>query len=99
MARLIWTERAIEQVKEIGAFIEQNSAFQARRVVRVVLKEADKLRQFPRLGRMIPERQEDSYRELLIFSYRVFYRILDNDTVVITGVVHGRRLFDPQWVQ
>jgi toxin ParE1/3/4 len=99
MATLIWTERAIEQVKEIGAFIEQNSAFQARRVVRVVLKEADKLRQFPRLGRMIPERQEDSYRELLIFSYRVFYRILDNDTVVITGVVHGRRLFDPQWVQ
>ena len=48
---------------------------------------------------MIPEVQEDRYRELRVFSYRILYRILDADRVAIVGVVHGYRLFDPQWLQ
>jgi toxin ParE1/3/4 len=99
MVEVIWTIKAVEQVEQIGAFIEKDSAFQARRVVQLIVKETHKLRGQSRIGKMIPEVQEDRYRELRVFSYRVLYKILDEDKIAIVGVVHGQRLFDPQWLQ
>lgn len=99
MAEVIWTIKAIEQVEQIGAFIEKDSAFQARRVVQLIVKEARKLSEHPRIGKMIPEMGEDRYRELRVFSYRILYRILEEERIAIVGVVHGQRLFDRQWMQ
>ena len=59
MAEVIWTIKAIEQVEQIGSFIEKDSPFQARRVVRLIIKETRKLREHSRIGKMIPEIQED----------------------------------------
>ncbi len=42
-------------------------------------------------GRPVPEFHELGYRELLVGSYRVQYRI-EEKTVWIAIVVHGRRL-------
>ena len=99
MAAVIWTIKAIEQVEQIGSFIEKDSPFQARRVVRLIIKETRKLREHTRIGKRIPEIQEDPYRELRVFSYRILYKILDENRIAIVGVVHGQRLFDPQWLQ
>jgi toxin ParE1/3/4 len=99
MAQIIWTIRAVEQVEQIGSFIEKDSPFQARRVVQLIIKETRKLREHARIGKMIPEVQEDRYRELRVFIYRILYKILDEDRIAIVGVVHGQRLFDSQWLQ
>ncbi len=99
MAEVIWTTKAVEQVEQIGSFIEKDSPFQARRVVQLIVKETRKLREHPRIGKMIPEAQEDRYRELRVFSYRILYKILDEGRIAIIGVVHGYRLFDPQWLE
>lgn len=48
---------------------------------------------------MVQEVQQDQYRELRVFSYRVLYKILDEDRIAIVGVVHGQRLFDPHWLE
>lgn len=99
MAEVVWTIKAVEQVEQIGSFIERDSPFQARRVVQLIVKETRKLRNHARIGKMIPEVQEDRYRELRVFSYRILYKILDEDRIAIVGVVHGYRLFDPQWLE
>lgn len=99
MAQVIWTIKAIEQVEQIGSFIEKDSPFQARRVVQLIIKETRKLKEHPRIGKMIPEVQEDQYRELRVFSYRILYKIAEPSRVAVVGVVHGRRLFDPQWLE
>jgi toxin ParE1/3/4 len=99
MAELIWTIKAIEQVEQIGSFIEKDSPFQARRVIQLIVKETRKLGEHPRIGKMIPEVQEDQYREITVFSYRILYKILDENRIAIVGVIHGQRLFDPQWLQ
>jgi addiction module RelE/StbE family toxin len=99
MAEVIWTIKAVEQVEQIGSFIEKDSPFQAHRVVQLIIKETRKLKEHPRIGKMIPEVQEDRYRELRVFSYRILYKILDKNRIAIVGVVHGQRLFDPQWLQ
>ena len=99
MAEVIWTIKAVEQVEQIGSFIEKDSPFQARRVVQLIIKETRRLKGHPRIGKMIPEVQEDRYREIRVFSYRILYKILDGNRIAIVGVVHGRRLFDPQWLE
>jgi len=99
MAKLIWTAKAVDQVEEIGAFIEKDSPFQARRVVQLIVKETRKLREFSHLGKMIPEVQEDKYREIRFFSYRIFYKIINENQIAIIGVVHGYRLFDSSWLE
>jgi hypothetical protein len=48
---------------------------------------------------MIPEVQEDQYREIRVFSYRIFYKILSTERIAVIGVVHGQRLFDPEWLR
>jgi len=99
MAAVIWTIKAVEQTEQIGSFIEKDSPFQARRVAQLIIKETRKLKEHARIGKMIPEVQEDQYRELRVFSYRILYRILDENRIAIVGVVHGQRLFNPQWLQ
>jgi len=86
MAEVIWTIKAVEQVEQIGSFIEKDSAFQARRVVQLIIKETRKLKEHARIGKMIPEVQEDRYRELRVFSYRILYKILDENRIAVVGV-------------
>jgi plasmid stabilization system protein ParE len=38
----------------------------------------------------VPEFDDDSIRELLVYSYRVIYRV-EGSEVIIAAVVHGKR--------
>ena len=55
-----------------------------------VLSQVRILAQFPRSGRKVPEFDDDNVRELIVYSYRVIYRIQENG-VVIAAVIHGKR--------
>ena len=95
MAEVIWAARAYEHLEEIAEYIEKDSPFQARRVVQLIVKETRRLAGNSRIGHMMPEIQEDSYRELRVFSYRILYRIEREDRIAIVGIVHARRLLMP----
>jgi len=96
---VIWTHKAAEQLEQVRAFIAADSRAQARRVVRLIVQQTRQLRAHPRTGRMIPEVMQDQYRELLAFSYRIFYKVEGADEVRVLAVVHGRRSFDPHWLE
>jgi toxin ParE1/3/4 len=49
------------------------------------------LSRFPRSGRKVPEFDDDDIRELLAYSYRIIYRVQENE-VIIAAVIHGRRM-------
>lgn len=51
------------------------------------------LKQFPKLGRMIPEMQEEKYRELIEGNYRIMYEMLDDEMILIQRVMHTSRYF------
>jgi plasmid stabilization system protein ParE len=94
MVEVIWAVRAYEHLDQIGAYIEKDSPFQARRVVQLIIKETHRLKDNIRIGRMVPEIKDDFYRELKVFSYRILYKILSGDRVAIIGIVHSKRIFD-----
>ena len=60
-------------------------------VVKKVVHQTKALSRFPRSGRKVPEFDNENIRELLAYSYRVIYRIEENE-VVIAAVIHGRRM-------
>jgi len=48
------------------------------------------LAHFPRSGRKVPEYDDKNVRELIVYNYRIIYRLQDGN-VTIAAIIHGRR--------
>jgi len=95
MGKVIWAPSALEDVNSIAEYIARDSVDQAALFVVRLFETTDRLQEFPRSGRVIPEIGNQSCREIIYGSYRIMYR-LDDDEVWITGVVHGARNWYPE---
>ena len=88
--RVAWSPRALADLEAIAEYIATDSAAYAKGVVRRITDQTRSLSRFPRLGRKVPEFDDESIRELQAYSYRVIYRI-DREEVTIAAIVHGKR--------
>lgn len=91
MAAVRWTQRARDDLREIHNFIARDSPRAAEALVDRLLTATERLASFPESGRVVSELPGLGYREIIVGSYRVLYR-LEGNTVWIAAVVHGRRL-------
>ena len=89
--RVVWSQRAVQDLEAIAEYIAQDSPAYAAGVVRTVINQTKTLSRFPRSGRKVPEFDDENIRELLAYSYRVIYRIQEEE-VLIAAVIHGKRL-------
>jgi plasmid stabilization system protein ParE len=69
-----WTERAVEDLAAIKAFIGQESPAYALAVVGRLYQAVGQLAQFPDSGRIVPEQARSEIRELVRPPYRIVYR-------------------------
>jgi addiction module RelE/StbE family toxin len=90
---VVWSERATEDLEEIATYIAQDSEHYARSVIRTILQKSRKPADFPFIGRIVPEFADESIREIFAYSYRIVYKIND-DEINIAAVIHGRRLLN-----
>lgn len=60
-----------------------------------VFEATDRLSDFPRMGRIVPEIGEDTIREIMVQSYRVIYMIAADELVILT-IHHGGRPLEPE---
>lgn len=95
MGKVIWAPSALEDVNSIAEYIARDSVDQAALFVVRLFEATDRLQEFPLSGRVIPEIDNQSCREIIYGSYRIMYR-LDDHEVWITGVVHGARNWHPE---
>jgi addiction module RelE/StbE family toxin len=91
--RIIWSPEAVEDLESIGNYIERDSLHYAKTVISKIIKQADKLSSFPKIGRIIPEISNELFRETFLYSYRIIY-FIDNNNIKIIGIIHGKRDFD-----
>jgi len=74
-----------------GVYIAKDSPVYARRVSERIVAAVEKLREFPGIGRRVPEAGgRDDLRERIDQNYRIIY-LAKPDRIVIVTVVHGRR--------
>ena len=90
MARIIWSDSAIDDLRRIGEFYEGNSPAYASSIVTALYDAASRLRRYPRSGRRVPEVDEDPVREILTNGFRIIYE-LTRDEVRVVAVLHSRQ--------
>ncbi len=90
MASIFWTVGARDDLRDIVEYIATDSPTYGASTAERVLEAVDRLRRYPRLGRVVPEYDDASIRELIVGNYRVVYR-LRRQRVGIVAVVHGTR--------
>lgn len=90
MVKIIWTDFAIEDLKLIHEFISKDSKRYADRFVEKLINRVDQLEHFPKSGRVVPEFNSDSIRELIEGNYRIIYK-LSFSQVSIIRVHHAAR--------
>ena len=94
MTTLHWAPQAGEDLGAIFAYIAQDSEQYAWLTVRELLAATDRLREFPEIGRVVPELNRPDVRELIWRSYRIVYQFAStrNEAWILT-VFRGERLF------
>ncbi len=89
--RIIWSKRAAQDLDSITDYIAADSPAYAGAVLKNIVNQTRILARFPQTGRKVPEFDDENTRELLVYSYRIIYR-LQEDEVLIVAVIHGKRI-------
>jgi plasmid stabilization system protein ParE len=89
--KIIWSPLAIDRVAEIAEYIAQDSPNSAQKWVESIFQVAERLENFPKSGRIVPEIMQDDFREIIHGNYRIIYR-LQTEIVSILTVRHGRQI-------
>lgn len=85
-----WTHHALTQLRHIHDYIAQDSPLYAKRVSDALVRKTLLLDELPRLGKIVPELDEERVRELSLYSYRILYEI-NTTHIDILAVIHKRR--------
>ena len=91
MVRIEWTERSLEDLNEIYDYIARDSKSYATLFIKKIYESIQKLKDFPKIGRIVPEINISTVREIIFQNYRIIYRIMVDYVEIIT-VIHGNRL-------
>jgi len=86
-----WSRRARTDLRELKAYIAKDSPYYARRFTERIIASVEKLADFPKIGRRVPEAEgREDLRELIYQGYRIIY-LTRPERVFIVTIVHGSR--------
>lgn len=71
MVEVRWTLQASEDLDSIAQFIAKDSPQYARLFVTDVLQAVERLREFAKSGRIVPELNDPVVREIILGNYRL----------------------------
>ena len=77
-------------MRSVHDFIAHDSRHYAKKVTQDFWERTDILDELPKVGKKVPELNNENVRELSLYSYRIIYEIKKNQIFVL-AVVHMRR--------
>ena len=90
--RIIWTETAANDLRAIVRYISLDNPEAARRIAQKVLARIDAAAALPHAGRMVPEREDPTVREVLLNPYRIIYSLDDSrEAIYVARIWHAAR--------
>jgi plasmid stabilization system protein ParE len=90
--KVVWTEQARDDLREIVQFIARDNRQAAERFGNAIIFKAESLADFPRMGRVVPEIGDDLTREIIHGSYRIIYELNEAaHSLAISRVWHAAR--------
>lgn len=92
MAKINWSARSLQDLKEIGDYIGKDSPRFARLTLEKLMVTVELLKENPLLGRIVPEVGRQNIRDLVVGSYRIIHYLKSKNNVTILTVHHTSRL-------
>ena len=92
MAQITWSQSSLDDLKAIFDYISRDSRTYAQKTVEKIYDRTSLLSSQPYVGRIVPEYNSPSIRELLEGAYRIIYEIEKDGEVSILRVFHGSRI-------
>ncbi len=90
--QVIWAPSARLDLKELAAYIAESRPRASARFVRQVFQIVEHLADFPESGRVVPEFDDPSIREVMRKPCRIVYRVKAQERIVeIARVWHAAR--------
>jgi len=83
MAKIVWTEQSVFDLKDIFDYISKDSKRYAENQVRRIKAKTLILKTQPVSGRIVPELGISQIRELIEGNYRIVYQILNKELIEI----------------
>ncbi len=92
MTTLVWTRPALDDIQQIHDYIARDSPRYAQVVTEQLFAAVERLPAHPLSGRVVPELEHATVREVIEAPYRIVYRVRA-DMLEILTVVHSARRF------
>ena len=90
--RILWSPQSLRDLDAIHEYIAKDSEHYASLTIARIFSAVEQLIQFPRSGRIVPERDESEIREVVVGRFRVVYRLQD-ELIEVTTVFRAAREF------
>ena len=82
--KILWSPLSIDRASEIAGYITQDNPDAAESWINTVFKKVEHLKKFPESGRIVPETDNTTIRELIYGNYRIIYRVEERRLSILT---------------
>jgi toxin ParE1/3/4 len=90
--RIIWSQLAAEDLKEIVRFIAQDSQPAALKLANHIFSAIEQTSDIPKANRIVPEKEDESIREVILSPYRIIYSVdLRRKAIYVLRIWHAAR--------
>jgi addiction module RelE/StbE family toxin len=89
MVKVIWAERAIDDLTNIADYASRYSDKYASSIISKLFNKVNVLKKMPRMGRVVPEKNDENIRELIEGNYRIIYEVKGDDRIEVLMVHHS----------
>jgi len=90
VVKISWSPEAVRDVESVLDYLSRNSPVFAKTVAAKLCSTVRSLAAFPNIGKMIPGIGDSAVREIVVYSYRLVYRV-EKYQIMVVALLHGQR--------
>ena len=83
MVNISWSQLALDDLKNIHAYIALDSHYYATNFIDKLVKKIKLLEKYPSSGRIVPEFENAEIRELIEGKYRIVYKLGESEVTIL----------------
>ena len=84
-----WSDNSKKQLSSIFTYIAEDSKVYALKMITNITDQVKKLENFPEMGKVVSEFNEENIREILFTPYRIVY-LVRSDDITVLAVIHSK---------
>lgn len=92
MVDIFWSQTAQDDIDDIAAYIALDNPYAAEKLVKRIFSLVEQLKNFPELGRSLPELPHLAYREMITNPCRIIYKYSHKKCTIIRVIRQERDL-------